>query len=337
MKKFLVVLTILIAIILSFSAYVYLCFNESISDQEIDIHIPQNTSINSAIEILNINELLQPYWLFAGMARYYSEYENKTLFAGYYLFYPGMTNTEILNSLFSGRNLNTVRVMIPEGSSIKRFADILDEKDVVDKVEFLRYCNSRSILDTFDIKTSSLEGYLMPDTYEFFKKQDPLEVLTILVEAQNKIWDRNFAKASSFAGKTRHEVLTLASIIEAESPVIDERKRISGVYHNRLRVGMLLQADPTIQYAVGEKRRLLYSDLNINSPYNTYKFTGLPPGPINCPSKSSIEAALFPEEHNYYYFVAVGDGSGRHNFSRNLDQHNVFKRSFRRNMRPNGR
>jgi len=133
-----------------------------------------------------------------------------------------------------------------------------------------------------------------------------------------------------------HQILTLASIIEAETPVISERKRVSGVFHNRLKKKMPLAADPTIQYALGtHKKRLLYSDLEVDSPYNTYKNAGLPPGPINSPSYSSIEAALTPEVHNYLFFVAKGDGSNTHNFAKNYDEHQNNRKIFNKNRTKN--
>ena len=121
-------------------------------------------------------------------------------------------------------------------------------------------------------------------------------------------------------GFTTHEILTLASIIEGETNIIEEMPRISGVYHNRLRRGMKLQADPTIQYLIpGEWRRVLFKDLEIDSPYNTYKYKGLPPGPINNPGKDAILAALYPEQNKYLYFVA--DGKGGHSFSKTFNEH----------------
>jgi len=125
-----------------------------------------------------------------------------------------------------------------------------------------------------------------------------------------------------------HEILTMASIVEGETRVADERARVAGVYYNRLNIGMLLQADPTIQYIVSDSpRRILYRDLSINSPYNTYMYGGLPPGPVNNPGPAAIHAALYPESHEYYYFVA--DGEGRHTFTRNYEEHLRAVRRFR--------
>lgn len=136
---------------------------------------------------------------------------------------------------------------------------------------------------------------------------------------------------------SRHQVVTLASIVEAETPVLEERPRVAGVYINRLEKGMLLQADPTVQYALNKFSRLTYSDLNYDSPYNTYRYAGLPPSPINSPSKSSIDAVLNYEKHNFIYFVAKGDGSGLHNFARTYEEHLKNVSLYRKNIgRRNG-
>lgn len=335
-KYFIIILAAILIAAAGISIYAWQSFKEPIAYSEpADVHIPKNTTVNKAIDILNSNGLLQPSWLYKLAAKYFTKYEKRTLYAGYYSFRPGSTNLEVLESIFSGKQLNIARVTLPEGIGFERMAAILSRKASINKDDFLYYCRSDSLLEAHGINAQHIEGYLMPNTYEFFRKQDAGAVITKLIEAQNHIWEAEFAARAKAMELNRHEALTLASIIEAESPVPDERPTVSGVYHNRLRIGMLLQADPTVQYALGRKKRLLYRDLEVNSPYNTYKYPGLPPGPINNPSESSIRAALYPENHSYFYFVAVGDGSGRHNFARNLSGHNINRSIFKRNLRKN--
>ena len=211
---------------------------------------------------------------------------------------------------------------------LRQFASIAQAKADIDSVEFMAYCQSDTVLRRYGVE--HIEGYIMPDTYNVFWKHNPQELVERLLTAQNKIWS-NYEAEARRQGRSRHEILTLASIIEAEAVVAKERKRIAGVYMNRLQRNMKLDADPTVQYAVGGKKRLLYADLQSDNPYNTYKFKGLPPGPINSPSAASIEAALFPEKHSFLYFVAKGNGSGEHNFSTNYAQHTHYVAQYRKN------
>ena len=335
MKKFVAIFLIFI-IAAGAGGYLYLQskLGEKIPHAEdVQVKIPKGTSLAGCIDILNMHGILRPDWLFENYARVKAKFGNKSIIAGYYNFPPGFTNKDVLDAIFSGSSLDIVRVTLPEGYSYTRYMAILAEKVKLNEAELLRFCRSDSLLNARNIPADNVEGYLLPETYEFFRRQPENEVLDRILNAQESFWtDSRFKKAREL-GYNRHEILTLASIIEAESPVVDERARISGVYHNRLERGMLLQADPTVQYAIGEKRRLLYRDLEVNDPYNTYKFTGLPPGPINNPAKSAIIAALNPEDHNFLYFVAVGDGTGRHNFAKTLAQHNIYKQLFRRNVR----
>ncbi len=179
------------------------------------------------------------------------------------------------------------------------------------------------------VNAASLEGYLYPNTYSFFWGVSPREIIrTMVQEFYHHVGDSLRQRAAAL-GLTVHQALTLASIIEGEAVVDSERALIAAVYHNRLRQGILLQADPTIQYIVpGPPRRLRNRDLEIASPYNTYRYPGLPPGPVNNPGLVSIRAALYPAPVNYLYFVARGDGS--HVFSRTLEEHLRAKRDFDR-------
>ena len=153
--------------------------------------------------------------------------------------------------------------------------------------------------------TYNLEGYLLPETYQFERNVNVKQIINKLLNEGEKIWNSDNKDKVLSMGYSQYEILTLASIIEAETPNKIEYKKISGVYHNRLKIGMLLQADPTVQYALGSKKKLRRIDLDFNNPYNTYVYAGLPPGPINNPGKGAILAALNPEKHNFLYFVAI--------------------------------
>ncbi|MFL3013020.1 MAG: endolytic transglycosylase MltG, partial [Candidatus Neomarinimicrobiota bacterium] len=176
---------------------------------------------------------------------------------------------------------------------------------------------------------NTLEGYLFPETYYFFEGVDKKSVVKRLVKEHQLFWNKqNISKADSL-GFSPYEIIIIASIIEGEAIYDSERPTISAVYHNRLKRGMKLQADPTVQYIIEDgPRRLLNKDLRIKSPYNTYMYKGLPPGPINSPGAQSLHAALNPQTNDYLYFVAKGDGY--HTFSRNEKEHERAKRAFQR-------
>lgn len=296
------------------------------------ITIPKHSTISKTIEILNKEKIFEPEWYFSLVLKIYGRLNRNSIIAGCYRYKAGTTNAQILFSIFSGKQLYTIKVTFPEGITLKKFASIAAHRLSIDSAEFIDYVNSDSILKANNIPTATAEGYLMPDTYEFYWKQPVEEIVNMLITTQNEIWNKRFAKQALESGKSKHEILTLASIIEAETPVNEEKARVGGVYINRLNIGMMLQSDPTVQYAMGEKKRVLYKYLDVDSPYNTYRHRGLPPGPINSPGTASIEAALFPENNNYLYFVAIGDGSGRHAFSRSAAQHQINVAEYRRKV-----
>lgn len=248
--------------------------------------------------------------------------------AGKYEITPGATHVDLLRLFRSGKVVH-VRVTLPEGKTAEDYAEIFARDLQINKEEFLKLTEDSSFAHKLGVAASRLEGYLYPDTYQFYWGATAAEVLAALVQELNKHLDENLRAQVRASEMTLHEVLTLASIIEGEAVVDSERTVIAAVYRNRLRQGILLQADPTIQYAVpGPARRLLFRDLEIDSPYNTYRYAGLPPGPVNNPRIESIRAALNPAPVQYIYFVARGDGS--HRFSYTLEQHLQAKRDFDR-------
>lgn len=248
--------------------------------------------------------------------------------AGKYEITPGMTHLELLRLFRSGKVVQ-VRVTLPEGKTSEDYAEILQRALQIDKAEFLALVEDSNFARKLGVNAPRLEGYLYPDTYQFYWGATAAEVVAVLVQELQRRLDDSLRVQMRARGMTLHEVLTLASIVEGEAVIDSERATIAAVYHNRLQQGILLQADPTIQYAVpGPPRRLLFKDLEIDSPYNTYRYAGLPPGPVNNPGIESIRAALNPAPVQYIYFVARGDGS--HRFSYTLEQHLQAKREFDR-------
>jgi UPF0755 protein len=259
----------------------------------------------------------------------------KDIPAGRFKLVKAQTNYDIIDQLVNGTHVNK-RVTILEGWTISTIARELESKIGLDAQLFENACKNKLLLWKWGIEAESFEGYLFPETYRFSENEAPQDVINRLVEEFKKNFTEDLKIRMEEVGMTETEVMTLASIIEGEAIYNRERPIISGVYHNRLKKGMRLQADPTIQYIVEDSpRRLLNKDLKIKSPYNTYLNYGLPPGPINNPGIESIKAALYPVNTEFIYFVARGDGY--HTFSRTQNEHNIAKRKFQKLRRKNRR
>ena len=245
----------------------------------------------------------------------------------------GQVSDLVLIDLIFNEGPIKLKLTIPEGlQSDQVFENINALLDT--EYDFKKYFNSKEIIQDFNITGKSLEGYLYPDTYYLYHDSSPGEIIEILLSEFWKRFDKNLIDRTNQLGFSVHQVVTLASIIEGEAMLSSERKTISSVYHNRLKINMKLQADPTIQYIIpGPPKTLSIRDLRIKSKYNTYQNYGLPPGPINNPGIESIKAALYPEDTNFLFFVAQGDGS--HAFTTNEKDHEEAKRIYKINKRKN--
>ena len=248
--------------------------------------------------------------------------------SGVYELSPAQSPRELLAALVDGHPL-TRPVTLPEGMILARILPRLAEVVRVPEDRFWRAARDTLWLKRLGLPIANLEGYLFPETYRFERGTAPTVVLETMVSAcQEQLRGRREARARTL-NLTPHEVLTLASIVEAETALEEERRRIAAVYHNRLRRGMALQADPTVAYATGRVgQRLWEKHLAVDSPYNTYLHKGLPPGPICSPGAAAIDAVLWPLEGcRDLYFVARGDGG--HVFSRTLEEHNRARQRVR--------
>ena len=248
----------------------------------------------------------------------------KDIKAGRYEIPNGLSYIDLLSLLIKGKPRKQISVTIQEGIWQKDLAKLLHKKLGIDENEFLSLCKNKKFIKSLGLNVNNLEGYLLPETYFFYEGSSAKEVIKRLSDAMQRIFSNPEVKAiMQQRNLTQHKVLTMASIIDGESNKVSEFRRIAGVYYNRLKKGWKLQADPTVQYVVRQRRKkvnkIYYKDLEIDSKYNTYKYYGLPPGPINNPGKEAIMAALYPEEHNYFYFVA--NGNGGHNFSKSGREH----------------
>ncbi len=204
---------------------------------------------------------------------------------------------------------------------------IVSEEDI-DSVEFVKLAGDENLIRELGIDNDTLEGYLYPDTYFVRHGTEPHEMITRMVGKFKQVFGDSLVKRASEIGMSVNEVVILASIIETEAGRKEERPLVSSVFHRRLKRGRPLEANPTIQYALGNKRRVLLEDLDIDSPYNTYTNPGLPPAPIASPGRESIIAALYPADTKYLYFMA--NGKGGHVFSKTLKEHNRAVSQYKR-------
>ena len=245
----------------------------------------------------------------------------------------GKISDAILIDLIFNKGPIKLKLTVPEGlQSKKLFKNI---NTLLNKeYDFDQYFKSQFILNKYNINAKTLEGYLYPNTYYLYHDSSPEEIIDILLQEFWNQFDKNLQDRANQLGLSVHEVVTLASIIEGEAMLDTERETISSVYHNRLKINMKLQADPTIQYIIpGPPKALSIKDLRIKSDYNTYLNYGLPPGPINNPGIESLKAALYPKKTNFLFFVAQGDGS--HAFTTNEKDHEEAKRVYKINKRKN--
>ncbi len=247
--------------------------------------------------------------------------------AGVYLLNKNQSPYGAMKRLVAGR-VASIKVSVPEGYNVYEIASLFSKRLESDSLIFIRLSNNKDFISSLGLNVTSLEGYLFPNTYIFEWRTSEEEIIKTMVKEFNRNFNDSLKNEVLKLGWSPHQILTLASIIEGEAMVDSERTIISAVYHNRLKRKMPLQADPTIQYIIreGRPRRLLNRDLQIDSPYNTYRYAGLPPGPINNPGIKSILAAIYPAPVDYLYFVAKGDGS--HIFSRTLEDHLKAKAAF---------
>jgi UPF0755 protein len=254
---------------------------------------------------------------------------------GKYRFKSGMSNKEILEDLRLGKTIEFITVTVPEGLKATRVARIYARTLGIDSSRFMLFVNNSEFAQSLGAGSNTLEGYLMPKTYKFYWQEDEGVIAEEMVEQFWNIFDDSLRSSIGVRGFSLHEILTLASIIEAETAIDSERTLVAGVYYNRLKKNMRIEADPTVQYIIEDgPRRLRYSDLHRESPYNTYRHYGLPPGPINNPGKASIIAALYPKRHRYLYFVA--NGQGGHTFSKTFADHQRAKQKYKKSEKNNG-
>jgi UPF0755 protein len=287
------------------------------------LYIPTGSTYDDVLNLLYSKNLVKNKSTFEWAAERmnYKRHVNP----GKYKIRNRMTNHKLVLMLRSG-DQEKVMLTINNIRTKEKIARVVSEKIEAEYSDIIDLLNNKEYIDELGFNEYSIIGLFVPNTYEFYWNTSAEQFISRMSEEYNKFWNRTRRVKAEQMDLTQNEVITLASIVEEESVKEEERSSIAGVYINRLKKGIKLQADPTVRFAHGDfsMRRVLTKHLSIESPYNTYKYYGLPPGPIRIPSRSSVDAVLNYKKHDYLYFCAKEDFSGYHYFTKTLEEHNKY-------------
>lgn len=324
-KKIIVTITIIIllsGIILGIFGYRIL-FSNNISPQASSlIYIPTGSSFDDVLDMLKKENILKKEKNFRWVTK--QKNYNQHVKAGRYCIKQGMNNNELVNMLRSGKQ-EAVNFTFNNIRTKEQFAKRVSEQLEMDCNDLLSFLNNEEKLKSYNVNVETALTIFIPNSYQFWWNTSVDNFVERMYKEYQKFWTESRLNKAKNTGLSPTEIIILASIVEEENHRTDEQPRIAGVYINRLKKDMLLQADPTVKFALQDfgRKRILKKDLEIDSPYNTYKYAGLPPGAIRIPSPTCIDAVLNYEKHNYIYMCAKDDLSGYHNFASTLAQHNA--------------
>ncbi|HSQ88428.1 endolytic transglycosylase MltG [Romboutsia sp.] len=300
--------------------------------KDIVIDIPSGSTVSKISDILYENELIKNKTLFKVVAKVSEKSPN--IKAGKYLLNQTYSNNDIINLLASGRIYQDgVKITIPEGSTSKEIINILISKKLGNKETYENLIqNPKEFYDKFSYlkedDITCLEGFLYPETYYFDENASEKEILSQMLSEFNKIYSDKLKEKQKELNMTLQQVVNLASIVEKEAVLDEDRPTIASVFYNRLEKDMQLQSDATIQYIFKERKKIVtYNDLKIDSPYNSYRNKGLPPTPIANPGVKSIQATLYPDDTKYLYFVAKLNGGN--NYSVEYKDHLKYVKEYK--------
>ena len=334
LKKVIWATAILGLVISGFFAYTIYNYifspNTSFDNKEAYIFIPSDASMQMVKE--QLKPLLKDINSFEAVAER-KGYTSK-IRGGKYAIEKGMNNNAIVNSLRS--NNIPVKVSFNNQETVEALAGRIAAQIEADSISLVKAFNDTDFLSANGFNADTKLSLFLPNTYEFFWNSSAADFRKRMLREYNNFWNEERKQQALALNLSPSKVASLAAIVQKETVKVDERPRVAGVYINRLKRGMLLQADPTVIYAIKKEtgnydtiiKRVLFRDLKIDSPYNTYKNTGVPPGPIAMPDISSIKAVLNPEKHQYLYFVADVSNFGYHMFAKSLTQHNRNKEQY---------
>jgi UPF0755 protein len=297
------------------------------SDSELFVEIPPGSGSGDIARALVDAGIVRDRWAFRGALWWTGD--AKRLKAGEYRFDRPMSAVDVVRKLARG-DVYGRRVTFPEGLTITEMAKIYESQQLGKSSDFIAAAGNASLIADLDPAAKDLEGYLFPETYTLPRGIPAARMIATMVGRFKSVFTAEMRQRAAERGMTVRQIVTLASLVEKETARADERPLVAAVYRNRLTIGMGMQADPTVVYALQKAGRydgnIRKQDLAFDSPYNTYKYPGLPPGPIASPGKASLEAALAPADVKYVYFVSRNDGT--HVFAATLDEHNRNVQKF---------
>lgn len=321
-----IIVIVLSGAIMGINLYSKLFKNNISEDAAEYLYIPTGSSIDDVERIIKENNVLLNTETFKWVA---TQLKYKTIKPGKYRIKQGMSNVELVRKLRAG-DQEVVKLSFQNFRLMSEFAGYVGKQLECDSLELINKLDSIDLIRKYGFNEENIFCMFIPNTYEFYWNTSALKFIDKMNEQYQKFWtDDRIAKAKKI-GLTKTEVSILASIVDQEALVNKEMKTIAGVYMNRINRGMKLEADPTVIFAIGNFniKRVLNKMLAHNSPYNTYKYNGLPPGPICMPSIAAIDAVLSYEKHNYIYFCAKEDFSGYHNYASNITEHQKNAKKF---------
>ncbi|PID71131.1 MAG: aminodeoxychorismate lyase [Flavobacteriales bacterium] len=329
------IILIIIALILIITATTGSSFYKKIYSSNVTedatLFIPSNTTYEK------VKEEIEKHVKDIGSFDWLADKKNypNLIKSGRYLIEKGMSNNELINLLRSGEQ-SPLTLTFNNQDNLEKLAGRIASQIEPDSVAVLQAILDPEFLSKNNLSKQTLIGIFIPNSYEIYWNTSAEKLRDRMLAEYNRFWTNERVSKAKKLGLTKNEVITLASIVQKETAKVSERTTVAGLYLNRLRDNWALQADPTIIYALKQKKgqdyevkRVLFADLLIDSPYNTYKNTGLPPGPIAMPDISSIDAVLNPKKHNYYFMVASITEPGGHVFAKSLAQHNQNARKYR--------
>jgi len=304
--------------------------NTAFQNEEAYIFIPTEATYQDVRE--DLEPLLKSITKFDALAKRKKYTTNVK--PGRFVIKKDMSNNDIINSIRS--NNLPIKVSFNNQETIMHLAGRIADQIEADSTSIIKAMTNADFLNKNDFNEDTALSMYIPNSYEFFWNTSAEKYRDRMLKEYNNFWTENRLSKAKRLNLSEVEVMTLASIVQKETAKVDERPRVAGVYLNRIRIGMPLQADPTIIYAIKKSagdydrviKRVLYKDLEMDSPYNTYKYRGIPPGPIAMPDVSSIDAVLNHERHDYLYFVVNVERFGYHKFAKSLSEHNRNKQEY---------
>ena len=295
------------------------------------LYIPTGASYSQVLDSLQAHQLLKDVSGFDWLAT--KKGLPNHIHPGHYLLKDGMSNNQLTNMIRGGLQ-TPVKVTFNNQRDVKMLAGRISQQIEADSLSIVTLLSNRDTLSAMGFTAQTIPALFLPNTYEFYWNTSAAQFVEKMRHEYDKYWNEDRRAKAKALGLSPVQVSTLASIVDKETNKTDEMARIAGVYLNRLRDGWLLQADPTLVFALGdfELKRVLNQHKEVESPYNTYKYPSLPPGPICIPSLASLNAVLNPEQHHYYYFCAKEDFSGYHVFAKTLAEHNKNAARYQREL-----